>query len=205
MSVPSLRASQETSAELAELADLGRFVRDIVRDELAAAEDRRRAAAADATRVRPGPGAGGLAGAVLEAVHQLLGDEAVVVDEQGDIPVPREGAMVFVRVLDEPASVLVFCPVLVDVPPAPLLLEHLNALNENIRFVRFCATEDGVVVDLELFGESFDPTALHLAVRAVAGAAARFGPELQGVFGGRLFLDAERGPDARRGGTAGYL
>jgi transcriptional regulator with XRE-family HTH domain len=199
--VPSLRGSQEASAEL---ADLGRFVRDIVRDELAAAEDRRRAAAAEVVRTRPAAAAGTLVATVLDAVGQLRGDEPVAVDDQGDIPVPRDGAMVYVRVLDEPASVLVFAPVLVDLPPAAALLERLNELNTHVRFVRFCATEDGVVVDLELFGDPFDPTSLHLAVRAVGGAAARFGPELQEVFGGRLFLDAERGPDARRS-IAGYL
>jgi transcriptional regulator with XRE-family HTH domain len=197
--VPSLRAAEDTSAEL---ADLGRFVRDIVRDELAAADARRREAV-EAGAAGPS-GTGGLTGAVLDAVQQLLGDEAVAVDEQGDIPVPRDGAMVYVRVLDEPPSVLVFCPVLVELPPAAPLLERLNQLNTHVRFVRFCAAEDGVVVDLELFGDPFDPVDLHLAIRAVAGAAAHFGPELQAALGGRLFRDAGRGPVARRG-TAGYL
>jgi transcriptional regulator with XRE-family HTH domain len=205
--VPSLRASDEAGA------DLGRFVRDIVRDELAAAEDRRHEAAGgeDAgggnggTARRPRSALErGLAGEVLDTVRHLLGDDTVAVDDQGDIPVPRDGTMLFVRLLDGPSSVLVFCPVLVDLPPTLPLLERLNELNEGVRFVRFCSTENGVVVDLEMFGEFFEPPMLPLAIRAVAGAAARFGPELREVFGGRLFLDAERAADERRD-TAGYL
>ena len=203
--VPALRAAEEAGAEL---ADLGRFVRGIVRDELAAEERRRRLEGAgpkgSGTGRRRSARAGTLAGEVLEAVHELVGDEAVVVDDQGDIPVLREDAMVFVRVLDEPASVLVFCPVLVEVPVTPVLLERLNELNEGVRFVRFCATEGGVVVDHEVFGDFFERDMLGMAVRAVGGAAARFGAELQEAHGGRLFLDAERARDARPN-TAGYL
>jgi hypothetical protein len=203
--VPALRGAEEAGAEL---ADLGRFVRGIVRDELAADERRRRIESAGASgtgtaRRRPGrPDT--LAGEVLEAVHDLLGDDAVVVDDQGDIPIPRDDATVFVRVLDDPASVLVFAPVLVDLPPTPALLDELNRLNEGVRFVRFCATEDGVVVDHELFGDFFERDMLPFAVRAVGGAAGRFGPELQEAHGGRLFLDAERARE-NRPNTAGYL
>jgi hypothetical protein len=200
--VPGLRGAAEAGAEL---ADLGRFVRGIVRDELAAAEHRRTegGSAAIAPRRRSAR-SGSLAGEVLEAVHHLVGDDAVVVDDQGDIPVVRDDAMLFVRVLDDPASVLVFCPLVVELPPSPALLERLNTLNEGVRFVRFCATEGGVVVDHEVFGDFFERDMLLLAIRAVAGAAARFGPELQLDFGGRLFLEAERAREGRPD-TAGYL
>jgi hypothetical protein len=203
--VPALRGSEESGAEL---ADLDRFIRGVVRDELAAAEDRRRTEGGAARgpargRHRP-PRASSLAGEVLEAVHDLVDDEAVVVDDQGDIPVLRDEAMLFVRVLDEPPSVLVFCPLLIDLPSTPALLERINELNEGVRFVRFCATEDGVVVDHELFGEAFERDALPFVVRAVAGAAGRFGPELQAAFGGRLFLDAERARDTPSN-MPGYL
>lgn len=196
---PALRGTDRTGAEL---ADLGRFVREIVREELAAASGRAEVSGPSAPG---GPAARApLAANVVDAVRDLLGDESVTVDDQGDVPVPREGVMLFVRVLDDPPSVLVFCPVLVDLPASPVLLERLNELNEGIRFVRFCATEDGVVVDLELFGDGFEARMLGLAVRAVAGASARFGPELQEAFGGRLFREASQDLDPRRD-TAGYL
>jgi hypothetical protein len=198
-SLPTLRAAEEASAGL---ADLGRFVRDIVRDELAA--ERRRQVESAPRAPRSAPATDSLAAAVLDAARQVLGDDQVAVDAQGDIPIPREGAQVFVRVLDEPASVLVFCPVIVDLPSSPALLDQLNRLNEGVRFVRFCATENGVVVDLEIFGDGFEAQMLHLAVRAVAGAAARFGPELADALGGRLFVDADRA-GSHGPATAGYL
>jgi hypothetical protein len=204
--IPVLRGAEQAGAEL---ADLGRFVRSIVRDELAAAEHHRLESVGSGTnpgsnRARPRRAAA-LAAEVLDVVRQLLGDDdGIVIDEEGDIPVRGDDTMLFVRVLDDPVSVLVFCPAIVELPATPALLERLNELNEGVRFVRFCATEDGVVIDLELLGDLFDRDMLHFAVRAVTGAAARFGPELQAEFGGRLFLDAEQGRTGGRN-TAGYL
>jgi transcriptional regulator with XRE-family HTH domain len=203
-------------ADPEQLAALGRFVRALVRDEVAGELARQGGAPGapsgagpeaagppvprPATGVAPEP----LAARVLRAVEGIVGDDAVVVDDQGDMVVPRGPVTLFVRLLDQPPSVLVFCPVLIDVAPTAPVLARLNVLNDGVRFVRFCATEEGVVVEYELFGDGFDRGALDLACRAVAGAATRFGPELRDAFGGRLFLDGHEAA-APRPDTAGYL
>jgi hypothetical protein len=182
-------------------SELARFVRDIVREELAAADPTQ----APHSRVaRPPSGPDSLTAEVLVAIRQLLGEGAPVVDEQGDLVLPLEGTTLYVRVLDYPPSVLVFCPVLIGVPRTPALLERLNELNDGVRFVRFTATEGGIVADHELFGEPFAGELLHLAVRAVTGAASRFGPELQQSFGGSLFLVEDPALAPRRD-SGGYL
>lgn len=141
---------------------------------------------------------------VLTAARALVEDQSLQADGEGDLAFRWDDVMVFVRLLREPASILVFSPVLIEVPPTPPLLDALNAFNEHVRFVRFAHSEDGVVVDIELFGDPFDPALLGLACRAVSAAAREFGPDLQADFGGRLYLGDASVPAPSRG-LGGYL
>jgi hypothetical protein len=53
--------------------------------------------------------------AVVAAVRAMLGRDDLDFDAEGDIPIKRGDVMLFIRVLDDPLSVLVFAPVLVGV------------------------------------------------------------------------------------------
>ena len=141
---------------------------------------------------------------VLAATRVMLSNDELVYDDEGDLPLRRGDVMLFIRVLDDPLSVLVFSPVLVGVSESLSLFERLNALNANMHFVRFCLTHGGVVVDLEVPGDVFAPALLEAACRTIAEAAETVGADLQHDFGGRLFFGDEEVPAARRG-TAGYL
>lgn len=140
---------------------------------------------------------------VLETVAAMIDGDEVQVDPEGDIPMRKGEVMLFVRVVDEPLAVLVFSPLLIDLPESAVLLDRLNQLNSDLHFVRVCHTNDGVVADLELFGEWYRPEWLAQACDAISAVAGDLGPALQAEFGGRLFL--EEGAPAVRQGTGGYL
>lgn len=141
---------------------------------------------------------------VLAATQAMLGNEAMDYDSEGDLPIRRGEVMLFIRILDDPLSVLVFSPVLAGVAESVGLLERLNALNANMHFVRLCLTHGGIVVDLEVPAEVFVPALLESACRAVAEASEAVGTDLQRDFGGRLFFGEDE-PSPGRRMTAGYL
>jgi len=201
-------------------AHLAVLVRDIVRQELAGS---RHAVGSpdgyprsEATRERshddgqqPGsdhvaPSAAAIREAVLTATRAMLDNEAIDFDGEGDIPIRRNDVMLFVRVLDDPLSVLVFSPMLVGIDESAALLERVNELNANIHFVRFCVTHGGVVADIELFADPFAPALVEAACRALTQTAEVVGPELQVEYGGRLFFGDDHEPKPRPG-TGGYL
>jgi len=206
-------------------ADLAALVRDIVRDELTAARAEPGDAAGSRAPRRGSPEppsasapaaakAGASAGVaissaalregVLAAMRQMLDNPDIDFDSEGDIPIRRNDVMLFVRVLDEPSSVLVFSPMIVGIDESAALLERINDLNANVHFVRFCLTHGGVVADIELFAEPFDPALVTAACRTLTQTAEVVGPDLQEEYGGRLFFGDEHEPKPRPG-TGGYL
>jgi hypothetical protein len=142
--------------------------------------------------------------AVLEAAREMLDNDSIDFDVEGDIPIRRNDVMLFIRVLDDPMSVLVFSPMLVGIDESAALLERVNELNANVHFVRFCITHGGVVADIELFADPFEPALVGTACRALTQTVEVIGPEMQAEYGGRLFFGDEHEPKPRPG-TGGYL
>jgi transcriptional regulator with XRE-family HTH domain len=207
---PSGSPGRAEGVRAAATDDLSRLVRGMVRDELA-----RLQAGGAPPLPRAGASAGGGARAplatdeevrehVLFAARQMLGTEDIEFDEEGDIPVKRGDVMLFIRVLDDPLSVLVFSPILVGVTESHALFSRLNELNAGVHFIRFCVTHGGVVADIELFGSQFRPGLLGDACRAISEMAESTGPDLQAEFGGRLFFGDEQRAKPPRD-TGGYL
>ncbi len=186
-------------------------VRRVVRDELRASAGGEVASHGTAPGQEPTDGeltdgerAARVRADVVQAARDLLDNDQIDFDDEGDIPIRRNDVMLFIRVLDDPVSVLVFSPMLVGPPESAALLERLNELNANMHFLRFCFTHGGVVADVELFADPFVPALLVSACRAISEAAETVGPELQATFGGRLFFGDE--PDAKpRRESGGYL
>jgi transcriptional regulator with XRE-family HTH domain len=220
--VPAVTSGQGSAGahednDLADRADLTALVRDIVRAELTTThtEHGRRdeavpaatGAVGDASESAAGAAAistAALRDAVLIAMRQMLDNPEIDFDSEGDIPIRRHDVMLFVRVLEDPLSVLVFSPMIVGIDESAALLERINDLNANIHFVRFCLTHGGVVADIELFADPFDPALVIAACRTLTQTAEAVGPDLQNEYGGRLFFGDEHEPKPRPG-TGGYL
>ena len=197
--------------------DLSRLVRGMVRDELARLQVGGTPPLPISGPRTSGPASGDGAASrrslateeevrehVLFAAREMLGSEDIEFDAEGDIPIKRGEVMLFIRVLEDPLSVLVFSPILVGVTESVALFSRLNEMNAGVHFVRFCVTHGGVVADAELFGDQFRPALLRSACTAISEAAEAAGAELQREFGGRLFFGDDESAKPLRD-TGGYL
>ncbi|HEX5596130.1 MAG TPA: hypothetical protein VFX61_08980 [Micromonosporaceae bacterium] len=114
--------------------------------------------------------------------------EQLQVDADGDIGIRAGSAMVFVRVRDNPPLVDVFSPVLTEVEPTERLYVKLSELTNRMPIGRLYCTNDTVWASIPVFGRSFQPLHLMLAVQVMTGLADELDDRLLGEFGGRRFF-----------------
>ena len=104
----------------------------------------------------------------------------------------------FVRVLDAPPCVRMFSPVLEDVEADDRVLDRLNELNAEIRFVRFFVVEGRVIVVAEMLVAPFVAEHATRACLQVGSLADEIGGTLQKEFGGRrAFEEAPEEPEVQ--------
>ncbi|HWG99327.1 MAG TPA: hypothetical protein VNV66_08400 [Pilimelia sp.] len=114
--------------------------------------------------------------------------EHLQVDSDGDINIRAGSAMVFVRVRDNPPLVDVFSPVLTEVQPSERLYVKLSELTNRMPIGRLYCASDTVWASIPVFGRSFQPTHLMLAVQVMTGLADELDDRLHGEFGGKRFF-----------------
>jgi hypothetical protein len=120
------------------------------------------------------------------AVAEILGDDEVTRDPDGDIPVRHGSTLCFVRSIDDPPSVRLFAPMVVEVPRSPALLEALNTINMKLTVGRVFHTHaDEVIFALELYGEQLTVDIIRASLAAATSIADHFDHELQSRFGGK--------------------
>ena len=110
------------------------------------------------------------------------------VDDEGEISIRSGSAMVFVKVLADPAMVDVYSPILTKVRPTERLYERLSVLTRSMPVGRLYLAEDTVWASLAVFGRDFQPSHLTLAIRVMTGLADQLDDKLQGDFGGHVFF-----------------
>ena len=129
-----------------------------------------------------------LAERVAAALRGILEVDEVNYDEDGDVPIRCDDAMVFVRVIPDPGFVAVFSPFLGDVAKSAALLDAVNDMNSEIRFARARVTGRSVTVATEVDPGAGMEASLHRACDAVAYISNHWGARLQERFGGRTFF-----------------
>jgi Putative bacterial sensory transduction regulator len=130
------------------------------------------------------------------AVAQVLEVEQVSQDPDGDIRIRYGSTMCFVRGIEDPPSVRLFAPMVIDVPRTPALLEDLNDINLNITVGRVVHTPaNEVLYSLELYGEQLTVEILRASLDAATTIADHFDHQLQARFGGKT-LYAEVSDDS---------
>ena len=140
--------------------------------------------------------------AVLGAMREEFEDE-IEPDEDGDLPLRFDSAMVFVRVGGNPLTVRVYAEVLADVSHASDLLEAVNQMNSEHLYLRWFVVDNRVKVNIDL---SAEPLCVQHVIRAcwiVGQAADTVDEQLQGSFGGRTFFGQFVPPKLT--GYGGYL
>jgi hypothetical protein len=134
-----------------------------------------------------------LSGWLEWAVGTILGPEKVRRSPDGDIPVRHGSTMCYVRSIDDPPSVRLFAPMVVDVPRTPALLEALNDINMDITVGRvFHTRANEIIFALELYGEQLTVEIIRASLAAATSIADHFDHELQCRFGGKtLFAEMD--------------
>lgn len=130
------------------------------------------------------------------AVAQILEVDQVDQDPDGDIRIRYGSTMCFVRGIEDPPSVRLFAPMVIDVPRTPALLEDLNDINLNITVGRVVHTPaNEVLYSLELYGEQLTVEIIRASLDAATTIADHFDHQLQSRFGGKT-LYAEVSDDS---------
>jgi hypothetical protein len=107
------------------------------------------------------------------------------------LPIRRESALVFVRVVDGlPPALQVFSIVLRDVPMPPEVFSELNVINSRLRYARVFAFDRAIVASIELPAVGLTPEAVHFACWEVGNLADHLDDQLRGRFGGRMTFDS---------------
>jgi hypothetical protein len=127
----------------------------------------------------------GAMAAFLElALRRFLGQEELVRDEDGDIPVRVGSAIMFVRPVNgAPPLIQLFAPILAEVDESPELLQAINEINSRILFGRLFWTHRGVVVAMELTGVGLAAEQVAFACVQLGNLADHLDDELRDRFG----------------------
>ena len=130
------------------------------------------------------------------AVAQILEVDQVNRDPDGDIRIRYGSTMCFVRGIEDPPSVRLFAPMVIDIPQTPALLADLNDINLNITVGRVVHTPaNEVLFSLELYGEQLTVEIIRASLDAATTIADHFDHQLQSRFGGKT-LYAEVSDDS---------
>lgn len=105
--------------------------------------------------------------------------------EQHHIEVRFGSAIMFIRVLENPVSISVGSPLLLNVSHREGLLERINELNRRVRFAHLFVEDDTVCAEIEVFATPFVNAHLMQACERLGQLADALDDLLQEEFGGR--------------------
>lgn len=119
-------------------------------------------------------------------------------DGDGDLPVTYQGARFYVRVMGEhDAWVQVFSVAVATLEPTPDLMEHLNAVNCDLRFARCFYVNNQVLIESEIWADDVNPANIQHACSNVAQATDSFAQGIRDRFGGRSPFEESKTDDYR--------
>jgi hypothetical protein len=134
----------------------------------------------------------GLRDLVLKAVRKASGNADLEFTEDGDIPLRFGSAAVRVRVLDDPLCLRVFSAILENAEVNDRLVNRVDKLNSEVRFVRFFVLDGIVFAATEMFTSPFVAEHVASACLQLGSLADEYGQVLQKEFGGRTAFDDAR-------------
>ena len=131
------------------------------------------------------------------AVAQILEVDQVNRDPDGDIRIRYGSTMCFVRGIEDPPSVRLFAPMVIDVPQTPALLADLNDINLNITVGRVVHTPaNEVLFSLELYGEQLTVEIIRASLDAATRGWRSISARVRAVQAGGKTLYAEVSDDS---------
>lgn len=126
---------------------------------------------------------------VDDALTPLFG-HVPVKDDDGDIPVPYNSTLVFVRVSKDEPLVDIFGCVVTGVTDLPAARVEVGILNRDVKFVKFFVTGDSVVAQLQIPSYPFSPQVLRNMLQFMSSALDEIDDDLALRTGGSLAIQA---------------
>jgi Putative bacterial sensory transduction regulator len=127
---------------------------------------------------------------VKEVVRAVLGTDDVLVDKDGDIPIPSQASLTYVRVFKDVPVVRVFSPILWEFGDPADIEETLNDINRHTNWVKAVWENGAVVLFSDVVGAPLAESQLAAAIQSVVRRADEMGPMLQQRYGGRTAFGA---------------
>ena len=141
---------------------------------------------------------------LVDLLRRVSGDAGLSPDDDGDIPLAFDSAIVFVRVFNDPPIIRVFSPVLVDVRTDLDVISAVNDLNRQFALTKWMVEAGAVIAMVDLFGSPMVEQHVLHACGVVGDIANSVDEELQDRFGGRTFFGEPSSP-ATTQPIGGYL
>jgi len=136
------------------------------------------------------------AGWVDAVLKDQLGIAEVYRDDDGDIPIPRGSAVVFIRILDKDSPFLeVFSPLIRGFEVSPDVFEAVNAINMQMPMAKATVFADSkeIVLSAHVLIDTLSTKELMFTLDMVSNAADHFDTLLQKRFGGTTLLQDSDG------------
>lgn len=141
---------------------------------------------------------------VKEVLEGALGVDNLLVDTDGDIPIPSKASLTYVRVFNDAPLVRVFSPILWGFGDPADIEETVNDINRHTNWVKAVYENGAVVLFSDVVGNPLAESQLAAAVHSVVRRADEMGPMLQQKYGGRTAF-SEPVPPRKAPPTGGYL
>lgn len=128
-----------------------------------------------------------------ETLRRAFKLDAIERDEDGDIPISRGSAVVYVHTADDdPPRIEIFSPLLEEFTMRPEVFAAVNSINRNTPLAKAYVNPDNaqIVLTAELYiFDKLSPDQLLATIDLVADRADHYDSLLQKRFGGRTMLD----------------
>lgn len=126
---------------------------------------------------------------IQRLIQEALDTSEVFRDADGDYPFRQGSAAYLIRVLPEPpARILIFAPIVRDVPKTPELLDELNSINARMETGHVFWHDEDVIAATKTLTENLDLAGLSYAAEAIVSTAVEVGPLISAVYGGSTFF-----------------
>lgn len=151
----------------------------------------------DHDHLRSGKDEHQLADKLLKTISAVTGISDLQYDSDGDITIRCGSMLVCVCLIQSPAMVHIFTPLIHEVDESPALLSKLNELNRGSYDIRYCFNEGVVIAEVDVRTEPYVDAHVADAYRSFCKIADDVDDLLQLDFGGKRMFDDWQPSSAR--------
>lgn len=131
------------------------------------------------------PDAGGDDAVLLKLIREITGISTLKRDEDGDIGVRYGSTLIYARILEDPARVHLFSPLVREIAERPEIHERINRLNAGSDGIRYFWINGAIYAALDIPADPFSAREVASAYRHFSVVIDDIDDLLQSEFGGQ--------------------